>query len=100
MHSEKSAISLSWESVAIPTQGSLVIVSGQEFRSDPCISSVTLSIMITSSNSSVKRSGTPSQFLGVLLHTMAMFGLSCVRTELFYLLVVPSLAPHPVQSNG
>ena len=100
MHSEKSAISLSWESVAIPTKGSLVIVSGQEFRSDPCISSVTLSIMITSSNSSVKRSRMPSQFLGVLLHTMAMFGLSCVRTELFSLLVVPSLAPHPVQSNG
>jgi hypothetical protein len=34
-------------------QGSLVIVSGQEFRSDPCISSIATSIMITSSNSSV-----------------------------------------------
>ena len=41
---------------------------------------------------SVKRSGTPNQFLGVLLHTMAISGLSRVRTELFYLLVIPSLA--------
>jgi hypothetical protein len=30
-------------------------------RSDPCISSVATSIMITSSNSSVKRSGLPNQ---------------------------------------
>src|SRR6202171_5746071 len=51
------------------------------------------------SNSLVKGSGTPYQFLGVLVHTMAMSGLSRVRTELFHLLVVPSLAPHPVQTN-
>src|ERR1700686_4732236 len=38
-------------------QGSLVIDSGQETRSDPSISSVTLSIMITTSNSPVKGSG-------------------------------------------
>jgi len=44
-----------------------------ETQFDPCISSITLS-MLTSSNSPVKRSGTPSQFLGVLFHTMAMFG--------------------------
>ena len=37
--------------------------------------------------------------IGVLLHTMAMSGLSRVRTELFHLLVIPSLAPHPVQTN-
>src|ERR1700687_4949250 len=42
------------EGSAIPTKGSLVIVSGQETRSDPCISSVTTLIMITTSNSSVK----------------------------------------------
>jgi len=43
----------------------------------------------------------PNQFLGVLLHTIAMYGLSHVRTELLpSLLVVPSLAPHPVQANG
>jgi hypothetical protein len=42
----------------------------------------------------------PSQFLGVLLHTMAIFGLSRVRTESFHLFVVPFLAHHPVQLNG
>jgi hypothetical protein len=42
----------------------------------------------------------PSQFLGVLLHTMAIFGLSRVRTELLHLLLIPFLAPHPVQLNG
>jgi len=33
------------------------------------------------------------------LQTLAISGLSHVRTELFELLVVPSLAPHPVQSD-
>src|ERR1039458_3605579 len=75
-----------------------VIRSGTQ--SDPCISSVTPSIMITSSNSSVKRSGIPSQLLGVRLHTIAMFGLSRVRTEVFQLLVIPSHAPHPKHLNG
>ena len=42
----------------------------------------------------------PNQLLGVLLHTMAISGLSRVRTELFQLLIIPSLAPHPVQTNG
>src|SRR5262249_55949994 len=46
-----------------------------------------------------RRSGTPHQFLGVLLHTVAMSGLSRVRTELFHLLVVPFLAQHPVQTD-
>src|SRR5229473_8161322 len=31
---------------------------------------------------------------------MAISGLARVRTELFHLLVIPSLAPHPVQTNG
>ena len=35
-----------------------------------------------------------------LLHTIAISGLSRVRTELLHLLVVPLLAPHPVHSNG
>src|SRR6202047_4866496 len=70
-----------------------------ESRADPCISSVTTSIMITTSNSSVKRSGIPIQLLDVLLHTIAMSGLSRVRTELFQLLVIPFLAHHPVQAN-
>src|SRR5215469_3767878 len=55
--------------------------------------------MITSANSSVKRSRTPTQYLGVLLHTMAISGLSCVRTELDPRLIIPSLAQHPVQTN-
>ncbi len=56
--------------------------------------------MITSSNSSVKRSGVATQYLGVLLHTMAISGLPHVRTELGPLLVIPSLAHHPVQTNS
>jgi hypothetical protein len=60
--------------------------------SDPCISSVATAIMITTSNSSLKRSRTPNQFLGVLLHTIAISGLSRVRTELHPLLIIPSLA--------
>ena len=80
-------------------QGSLVIDSGQETRSDPSISSVTLSIMITTSNSPVKGSGIPNQLLGAGLHTIGMSGLSRVRTEVFQLLVNPSLTPHPVQTN-
>jgi hypothetical protein len=42
IHSEKSAISLSWKLLLLlyTHPGSLVIVSGQDSRSDPCISSV------------------------------------------------------------
>ena len=41
----------------------------------------------------------PNQTLGVLLHTMAISGLSRVRTELNPLLIVPSLAHHPIETN-
>ena len=41
----------------------------------------------------------PNQLLDVRLHTIAISGLSRVRTELFQLLVIPSLAHHPVQAN-
>jgi hypothetical protein len=61
LHSEKSAISLSWMVLLFPTVGSLVIVFRSGTQSDPCISSVTTSIMITTSNSSAKRSGLPNQ---------------------------------------
>jgi hypothetical protein len=81
VHSEERAISLSWK-VCHTNQGSLVIGSRSGTQSDPCISSVTPSIMITTSNSPVKGSGIPNQFLGVLLHTIACSGLSRVRTEL------------------
>src|ERR1700680_913467 len=70
-------------------------VSGQELSPTHASLRSTTSIMITTSNSSVKRSGTPNQLLGVGLHTIAISGLSRVRTELSNLLVIPSLAPHP-----
>ena len=98
LHSEERAISLSLK-MCQSNQGSLAISFRSGTQSDPCISSVSTSIMITSSNSPVRRSGTPNQLLGVLLHTMAMSGLSRVRTESFHLLVIPSLAHHPVQPN-
>jgi hypothetical protein len=41
----------------------------------------------------------PNHYVGDLLHTMGISGLSHVRTELFQLLVVPFLAPHPVHAN-
>jgi hypothetical protein len=88
------------EDVPCPTKARSQSVFRSGTQSDPCISSVTTSIMITSSNSSVRRSGTPSQLLGVLLRTTAIFGLSRVRTESFHLLVIPFLAHHPEQLNG
>src|SRR5713226_391682 len=42
----------------------------------------------------------PQSITRCQLHTLAMSGLSRVRTELYPLLVIPSLAPHPVQTNG
>jgi hypothetical protein len=47
----------------------------------------------------VKGSGIPNQLLGVLLHTMAISGLSRVRTELSQLRVIPFFPHHPVQAN-
>ena len=41
----------------------------------------------------------PNHYAGDLLHTLAISGLSRVRTELSKLTVVQSLAPHPVQVN-
>src|SRR5271170_6598682 len=73
--------------------------SGQELGPTHASLRSLTAIMITTSNSSVKRSGTPNQLLGVGLHTIAMSGLSRVRTELVPLLIVPSLAHHPVQTN-
>ena len=88
------------DGVAFSNRRLAVIVFRSGTQSDPCISSVTPSIMITTSNSPVKGSGIPNQLLGDRLHTMAIFGLSRVRTELVQLFVIPSLAPHPVQTNG
>ena len=41
----------------------------------------------------------PNHYAGDLLHTMAISGLSRVRTELFELTIVQSLAPHPIEVN-
>jgi len=60
MHAKECAISLSLK-MCPSNQGSLAISCRSGTQSDPCISSVTRSIMITSSNSPVRRSGTPSQ---------------------------------------
>jgi hypothetical protein len=42
----------------------------------------------------------PNQIAGDLLHTMAAYGLPRVRTELYNLLVIPFLAPHPEQTDS
>ena len=42
----------------------------------------------------------PNQFAGDLLHTMACYELSRVRTELYNLFVILFLAPHPEQTDG
>jgi len=47
--------------------------------------------MITCSNSPALGSGMPNHYVGDLLHTMAISGLSRVRTELVQLAVVQSL---------
>src|ERR1700756_5933595 len=75
--------------------------SGSRTQSDPAISSITHCDHDSFySNSLHKRgSGMPNHYAGDLLHTMAISGLSRVRTELFKLTVVQSLTPHPVQVN-
>ena len=70
---------------------------GSGTQSDPTISSIATSIMITTSNSPVKGSGMPNHYGGDLLHTMGISGLSRVRTELLHFGVVPAAPPHPVQ---
>jgi hypothetical protein len=44
-------------------------------------------------------SGIPNQLLDVLKHTIAMSGLSRVRTELIQLRVIPFLPHHPIQTD-
>src|SRR5580704_2970056 len=96
MHSKKSAISLSWVVCAFqPGPAS----NRWGPQSDPSISSITTAIMITTSNSPRKRSGMPNHYAGDLLLTMAISGLSRVRTELFKLTIVQTLTPHPVQMH-
>src|SRR6266576_390438 len=97
MHSEKRAISLSMKKPS--NQGSLVIVSGQDFRSDPCISSVCNCDHDYYFELLGEEERDTQSISRCLMHTIAMSGLSRVRTELVPLLVIPPLPPHPVQTN-
>ena len=73
---------------------------GQELSpTQPSLRSLT-AIMITSSNSPVLGSGMLNHYVGDLLRTMAMSGLSRMRTDLFKLTVVQTLTPHPVQMHA
>jgi hypothetical protein len=70
------------EKVPAPTKARIVIVSGQELGpTHPSLRSAT-PIMITNSDSPLKGSRMPNQYLGVRRHTIGISGLSCVRTEL------------------
>ena len=100
MHSEECAISLSWKVCAVPNLGPLVIV----FQVRNSVRPMHLFGLNRDHDYyfelPVKGSGMPNQLLGVQRHTLAMSGLSRVRTELRHLFIIPSLAPHPVHSNG
>ena len=56
--------------------------------------------MITCSNSPLQGSGIPNHYVGDLLPTIGISGLSRVRTELFELFVIPPFPPHPIQMHG
>lgn len=88
------------EKVPCPTKARIVIVLGQELGpTHPSLRSAT-AIMITDSDSPSQGSRMPNQYHGVLLHTIGISGLSCVRTETLCLLITSPLTPHPVQSDG
>src|ERR1700751_4951 len=74
---------------------------GSRTQSDPAISSITHCDHDSFYSNSLHKqgSGMPNHYLGDLLHTMAISGLSRVRTELLHLAVVPAFAPHPVQMH-
>src|SRR3954447_18401144 len=97
MHSWKSAISLSWMVCAFPP-GLALNRSGQELGpTQPSLRSLTaIKIPFIRTPSPAGR-GMPNHYSGDLLLTIAMSGLSRVRTELLLMAVVATLAPHPVQ---
>src|SRR5215467_10867837 len=74
--------------------------SGSGTRSDPAISSITHcdqdSLLRTPS---LTGSGMPNHYVDDGLHTIAISGLSRVRTEPLRWAVVLALAPHPVQAH-
>ena len=74
--------------------------SGSGTQSDPAISSITnRDHDYLFELPSFKGSGIPNHYVGDLLATTAISGLSRVRTELFQVCVVAPLAPHPVQMH-
>src|SRR5437867_8450270 len=90
-----------FEEVPCQPKARSVIVSGQDSRSDPLHlfdpfldHDYYFKLLLL-----IRRSRTPNQLLDALLRTITISGLSCVRTELFHLLVVPSLTHHPEQTN-
>jgi len=65
------------DGLRVPTWARSVSL-GSGTQSDPAISSIPTAIMITASNSPVKGSGIPNHYVGELLVTMAISGLSRV----------------------
>jgi hypothetical protein len=88
------------EQVPCPTKARFQSVAGQELSPTHASLRSTTSIMITSSNSPAKGSGLPNRLRDVWLHINACSGLARVRTEFFQLLVIPLVAPHPVQTHS
>jgi hypothetical protein len=89
----------SWFALFPP--GLAVESSGSGTQSDPTISSITNCDhdYFFELPSHQQGSGIPNHYVGDLLATMAMSGLSRVRTELLQLAIIQSLAPHPVQMH-
>src|ERR1043165_10107592 len=99
MHSEKSAISLSgWFARFQP--GLALNRSGQELGpTQPSLRSRTAIKIRFFELPALQGSGMPNHYIGDLLLTIAISGLSRVRTELLRLAVVAALTPHPVQMH-
>ncbi len=98
MHSEKSAISLLWMVLRFPTWLASNRQGLELSPTQPSLRSLT-AIMITCSNSLSRGSGIPNHYVGDLLHTIEISGLSRVRTELLRLTVIAAFPPHPVQMH-
>src|SRR4051812_16963747 len=97
MHSKKSAISLSlWFARFQP--GLALNRSGQELGpTQPSLRSLTAIKIHLFELPHQQGAGCPIITSVIYLHTMAISGLSRVRTELLLMAVVATLAPHPVQ---
>src|SRR6478752_3825259 len=99
MHSWKSAISL-YKWVCAFQPGLALNRSGQELGpTQPSLRSLTAIKIHLFELPALQGSGMPNHYIGDLLLTMAMSGLSRVRTELLRLAIVEALTPHPVQMH-